>query len=118
MLDHHSSTAEGVSTTSALNPLFHEPARLAVLSALAPTEYVEFSTLLRITGVSKSALSKHLSALSDSGVIDVSQTASDKRGRRVALTTHGRSDFDSYLATLAIIVRNAQQQGGTARQAG
>lgn len=92
-----------------LNPLFHESARLAILSALAPAEYVEFSTLLQITGVSKSALSKHLSALSHASVVSISQGTTDKRGRRVALTAQGRSTFDSYLAHLEHIVRSARQ---------
>ncbi len=109
MVDPSNSTQERRIAASTLNPLFHEPARLAVLSALAPAEYVEFSTLLQLTGASKSALSKHLSTLSDAGVIDVSQATADKRGRRIALTFQGRSDFDSYLANLERIVRQARQ---------
>ena len=109
MPDRPSPTNGESSPVAALNPLFHEPARLALLSALAAAEYADFSALLRFTGVSKSALSKHLSALSDAGVVSVSQSAADKRGRRVALTQAGRSDFDAYLGTLETLVRNAQQ---------
>ncbi|HXH34191.1 MAG TPA: transcriptional regulator [Plantibacter sp.] len=93
----------------ALNPLFHEPARLVILSALAPAEYIDFAALLLITGVSKSALSKHLSALADAGMVDVGQTAADKRGRRVVLTGRGRAEFDVYLEALEAIVRNARR---------
>ena len=92
-----------------LNPLFHEPVRLKVLSALAPTQDMEFSTLVRLTGASKSALSKHLSALTDAGIVDVSQATADRRARRVALTVQGRTDFDSYLAALERIVRQARR---------
>lgn len=99
---------EAAFAPAALNPLFHEPARLAALSALAPAEYVEFATLLQITGVSKSALSKHLSALADAGVVEASRTDADKRGRRFSLTPQGRSDFNAYLGMLTRIVRNAQ----------
>ena len=63
-----------------LNPLFHEPARLAILSALTPAEYVEFAMLLHLTGVSKSAL-----------------------------TEPGRAAFDSYLLYLERIVQNARR---------
>lgn len=103
-----------ISPASALDPLFHEPARLAVLSALSPAEYVDVSTLLRLTGVSKSALSKHLSMLAGAGVVSVSQSASDKRGRRVALTPLGRASFTAYLAALTALVRDAQRPGAGA----
>ncbi|ROR80101.1 transcriptional regulator, ArsR family /transcriptional regulator [Plantibacter flavus] len=92
----------------ALNPLFHEPARLALLSALAPAEYADFASLLRITGVSKSALSKHLSALADAGVVEVGKSDTDRRGRRVALTMQGRAAFETYLDALTAIVRDAR----------
>ena len=94
--------------TDSLNPLFHEPARLAVLSVLAPAEYVEFATLLQLTGASKSALSKQLSALAAAGGGSVSPGASDKRGRRVALTSEGRVAFEAYLAQLERIVSQAR----------
>ncbi|MBD8100805.1 MULTISPECIES: transcriptional regulator [unclassified Plantibacter] len=93
----------------ALNPLFHEPARLALLSALAPAEYTDFASLLRITGVSKSALSKHLSALADAGVIEVGKSDTDRRGRRIALTMEGRVAFESYLDALDAIVQRARR---------
>lgn len=109
MCDESGSTPAKHAAATELNPLFHEPARLALLAALAPAEYVELSTLLQLTGASKSALSKHLSALSDAGVVEVSKGTRDKRGRRVVLTTEGRSAFNSYLAYLECIVRNARQ---------
>lgn len=99
---------EAAVTRPALNPLFHEPARLALLSALAPAEYADFASLLRITGVSKSALSKHLSALADSGVIDIGKSDTDRRGRRIALTAQGRAAFEAYLDALTAIVQHAR----------
>ncbi len=109
MFDASDSAPEADITASKLNPLFHEPVRLAVLSALAPSRYVEFSMLMQLTGASKSALSKHLSALADAGVIEVSQAPADKRARRVALSVQGRSDFGSYITNLERIVRQARQ---------
>lgn len=94
-----------------LDPLLHEPARLAVLAALAPTEYVEFSTLLRLIGVSKSALSKHVSALAAAGVVSVENSPTDGRVRRIALTEPGRLSFDAYLQRLEELVRTARGQG-------
>jgi len=99
---------ERASNRGPLNPLFHEPARLALLSALAPAADIEFSALLDLTGASKSGLSKHLSALAGAGVITVSPNESDRRGRRIALTPQGRAEFDAYLGRLEQIVRSAR----------
>lgn len=98
-----------------LDPLLHEPVRLSVLSALAPADYIEFSTLLRLVGVSKSALSKHVSALTDAGVVVVTNSPTDQRARRIALTEAGRESFDAYLRQLEEIVRAARGQAGGSR---
>ncbi len=102
-------TQDTATPRPALNPLFHEPARLALLSALAPAEYTDFASLLRITGVSKSALSKHLSALAEAGVVEVGKSDTDRRGRRIALTPEGRVAFESYLDALDAIVQRARR---------
>ena len=103
------SEAAGEDTAAVhLDPLLHEPVRLAVLAALAPADFIEFSALLGIVGVSKSALSKHVSALTDAGVVEVSNSPADKRARRIALTDAGRASFDDYLRRLEAIVRAAR----------
>lgn len=91
-----------------LDPLMHEPVRLAVLAALAPTDYIDYSALLRLVGVSKSALSKHVSALTDAGIVAVVSSPADKRARRISLTDAGRESFDAYLKRLEKIVRDAR----------
>lgn len=91
-----------------LDPLLHEPARLSILAALGPADYIEFSTLLRLIGISKSALSKHISALTDAGVVVVTSSPNDKRVQRVALSESGRESFDTYLRGLEEIVRSAR----------
>ncbi|WP_198671755.1 MarR family winged helix-turn-helix transcriptional regulator [Desertihabitans aurantiacus] len=97
---------EGASTS--LDPLLHEPARLTLLATLAPAEYVEFSALLRLVGVSKSALSKHVSALAEAGIVVVTNAPTDKRVRRIALSEQGRQSFDAYLRRLEQIVQSAR----------
>lgn len=93
-----------------LNPLLHEPARLAILAALAPAQYVEFSTLLKLVGVSKSSLSKHVSALADAGIIVVENSPADRRVRRLSLSEPGRESFNVYLQQLEDLVRSARGQ--------
>ncbi|MDN5704226.1 MAG: transcriptional regulator [Yaniella sp.] len=94
-----------------LDPLLHEPARLAILAALAPAEYVEFSTLLKLVGVSKSSLSKHISALADAGIITIENSPADRRVRRLSLSEPGRESFDVYLQQLEDLVRSARGLG-------
>ncbi|MBF4460503.1 transcriptional regulator [Pseudoclavibacter sp. VKM Ac-2867] len=91
-----------------LDPLLHEPVRLAILAALAPADYIDFSVLLGLVGVSKSALSKHVSALTEAGVVAVTNSPADRRARRIALTGTGRESFDAYLRRLEEIVRSAR----------
>jgi len=104
-----SDTAGGDAVPLRLDPLLHEPVRLTVLSALAPADYIEFSALLSLVGVSKSALSKHVSALTDAGVVVVTNSPTDKRARRIALSEAGRESFDAYLRRLEEIVRSARR---------
>lgn len=94
--------------SSRLDPLLHEPARLSILAALSPAEYIDFSTLLRLVDTSKSALSKHLSALAEAGVVTVSTSPTDGRVRRIALSDRGRESFNAYLRRLDEIVRSAR----------
>lgn len=91
-----------------LDPLLHEPVRLTVLAVLAPADYVEISALRGLIGVSKSALSKHISALTDAGVVVVTSSPTDRRARRIALSDAGREAFDAYLRRLEEIVRSAR----------
>lgn len=95
-----------------LDPLLHEPARLTILAALAPAEYIDFSALLGLVGLSKSALSKHVAALAEAGVVVVTRSPADKRVRRIALSESGRESFDTYLRRLEEIVRLARGRGG------
>lgn len=103
-----SEAPEGDAVAVRLDPLLHEPVRLAVLAALAPTDYIEFSALLGLVGVRKSALSKHVSALTEAGVVVVTNSPADKRVRRIALSEAGRESFDAYLRRLEQIVRSAR----------
>ena len=77
-----------------LNRLVHEPARLAILSALSACESADFLFLQRITGLSKGNLSSHLVRLEDGGLVTVTKEFVDRVPRTVAaLTPLGRELF-------------------------
>jgi DNA-binding transcriptional ArsR family regulator len=56
---------------ASLNRVVHEPARLAILTALAACDKADFIFLLNITGLTKGNLSSHLSKLEQAGLIEI-----------------------------------------------
>lgn len=95
-----------------IDPFLHTPARLSVLSLLAPADWVRFSFLRESIGTSDSALSKQLSALEDAGYLQLRKDRGTGRGTgrgtSVRLTDVGRTAFDSYLQTLEQLVARSR----------
>lgn len=86
-----------------LDPLIHEIARLRICATLAATTAVEAQALKEVTGLSDSALSKHLRRLADADYI--SQTLGTSRGPGrprtwVSLTERGHAAYARHLAAL------------------
>lgn len=76
---------------AALNKLIHEPARLAILTALSACESADFLFLGRLTGLSKGNLSSHLSKLEEAQLVNIEkQFIGKKPNTVVALTENGR----------------------------
>jgi DNA-binding MarR family transcriptional regulator len=61
--------------------LIHAQARLRVCAALDPVREIEFGALLTLTDMSKSALSKHLTALAEAGYLTQRRAVRDTRQR-------------------------------------
>lgn len=80
-----------------LDKTIHEPARLAICTALAACERADFVYLQRLTGLSKGNLSAHLRKLEDAGVVEVSKGFDGRIPRtQAALTPEGRQAFIDY----------------------
>lgn len=74
-----------------LNRLLHEPARLALMTALSSCESADFLFLQRITGLTKGNLSSHLSKLEEAGFILITKQFVGKiPNTQIALTDSGR----------------------------
>ncbi len=85
--------------------LIHAPARLRICAALDPVREVEFSALLTLLDISKSALSKHISVLADAGYVAQRRAVRDTRQRVwLRLTETGRSAYRGHVAALHRIV--------------
>lgn len=57
-----------------LNRLLHEPARLAIMTALASCASADFVFLQSLTGLSKGNLSSHLSKLEEAGLVQIQKS--------------------------------------------
>jgi len=80
-----------------LNKLLHEPARLALMTALSSCESADFLFLQRITGLTKGNLSSHLSKLEEAGYVLISKQFIGKLpNTQVGLTEVGREAIHTH----------------------
>jgi DNA-binding transcriptional ArsR family regulator len=91
------SQEEGLPSILTLDRMVHEPARLAILSALSAAEEIDFLFLLKLTNLSKGNLSSHTQKLEEAGYL---QTIKVFRGRTPAtsfrITKEGRTALENY----------------------
>lgn len=89
--------------------LIHAPVRLRICAALDPVREIEFSALLDLLDLSKSALSKHISTLADAGYVTQRRAVRDTRQRVwLHLTDTGRTAYRGHVAALRRIVGDAR----------
>jgi DNA-binding MarR family transcriptional regulator len=95
---------------SALDRLVHEPARLAILTALSACRTADFIYLQALTAVSKGNLSNHLQKLSEGGLVAIEK---GYRGRvpqtTISLTAEGRAAIVEHWRQLEALRAEAQQ---------
>ena len=104
-----------------LDRLFHERARLGIVTSLAGNpDGLAFSELKRLCGLTDGNLNRHLSALEEAGYVAIEK--SQGRGRPVTmcrLTPTGHERFLAYLAALETALREgtrAAANGPTLRE--
>src|SRR5436305_15226664 len=96
----------------------HDPARLAILTALSACERADFLFLLRITGLTKGNLSSHLSKLEEAGLVEIEKRFVQKKTQAlVSLSDAGRGAVESYWREMEEIRASAArwpaQSGGS-----
>lgn len=95
---------------AALDRLIHEPARLAILTALSACQSADFLYLQRLTGLTKGNLSGHLSKLEAAGLVHIDkQFVKKKPNTLVALTDEGRLAIERHWQKLEQLRNGAQQ---------
>ena len=93
-----------------LDKLVHEPARLAILTALSACSSADFLFLQRLTGLTKGNLSTHLSKLEEENLVQIEKRFIGKRPNTlVRLTKKGRTATEHHWQQLESLRKDAQQ---------
>lgn len=97
--------------TEALEKIFHEPNRLAIMSALCGAEKgLSFSELREQCKLTDGNLNRHLKVLEESAAIRISKRFFKNKPRTtVTLSKTGLRRFEDYLAALQQVLETAQQ---------
>jgi len=97
-------------TLAHLDRLIHEPARLAILTALAECKSADFTYLLSLTGLTNGNLSQHLTKLETGGLVVIEKTFARKMPRTVVrLSPEGRRSLDQHWRWLEQMRRSARR---------
>ena len=80
-----------------LDRLIHEPARLAILTALSACQSADFLFLQRLTALSKGNLSSHLSKLEEGRLVKIEKGYAGKMPTTtLSLTKKGRAEIERH----------------------
>ena len=110
-------TVESNSPYEALERIFHEPNRLAIMSALAASrDGLAFTELKDICGLTDGNLNRHLKVLEDDGAVRIEKKFVDVKPRTtVFVSTTGIERFSEYLEALSHVLKKAQNSVGVER---
>ncbi|MBV8727356.1 MAG: transcriptional regulator [Candidatus Eremiobacteraeota bacterium] len=99
-----------VSAFASLERVFHERGRLAICSALVAEDAgLSFRQLQSACGLTDGNLNRHLHALAELGIIEMSRKTGQGRPQTiVTITETGRDRFLAYIDALEEIVRRVQ----------
>ena len=91
-----------------LDRLIHEPARLAILTALSACESADFLFLKRLTGLSDGNLSSHVTKLEEAGLVEIKKQFLDKKpSTQIQITQPGMLAIEKHWEQLSSIKKNA-----------
>lgn len=92
-----------------LDRIFHEKARLGILTSLASQpDGVSFSQLRQLCGLTDGNLSRHIQVLEEANIVSVTKGFDKKRPLTLcSLTDLGRERFLQYLAILEQVLQGA-----------
>lgn len=104
-------TEQRISAALKLNPLIHERARLAILSALGAHGQLTFNELKSMTGATDGNLSTHTNKLVDAGYLSASKGVLGRRKRtNYSITPYGKQALFDYLDELEKLMGDVRGQ--------
>jgi DNA-binding MarR family transcriptional regulator len=93
-----------------LDKLVHEPARLAIMTALSACQSADFLFLQQLTGLTKGNLSSHLIKLEEATFVQIDkQFVGKKPNTQIGLTEKGRQAIERHWQLLENLRQDAQQ---------
>ncbi|MDD9903024.1 MAG: transcriptional regulator [Rhodospirillaceae bacterium] len=94
-----------------LDRVFHEKARLGMLTSLAAhPKGLAFGELKQLCGLTDGNLSRHLKVLEDAGLVEIRKGYEKNRPHTACrLTRNGRKRFFEYLSVLETVLRDASR---------
>ncbi len=97
-------------STDALERVFHEPNRLAILSAVCATPRgLAFTELKKVCRLTDGNHNRHLKVLEDAGAIRIKKAFVDDKPRTtVVMSPEGLKRFGEYLAALSEVLEKAK----------
>ncbi len=95
----------------ALERLFHEPNRLAIMSSLVGSAGLSFGEVKETCGLTDGNLSRHLKTLEEAGVVRIEKTFVNRRPRTtVYLSDEGKQRFLQYIDALEQVLKQAAER--------
>lgn len=95
-----------------LDKLIHEPARLAIMTALSACTSADFTFLQQLTGLTKGNLSSHLSKLEEAHFITIEKRFIGKTPNTlISLTHQGQQAIDHHWQLLESLRKGASDLG-------
>ncbi len=95
----------------ALEKIFHEPNRLAIMSTLCASDKgMAFTELKDACGLTDGNLNRHLKTLREASAVTIDKAFVDNKPRTtVALSKTGLDRFTEYLAALSDVLKTAKK---------
>ncbi|MDH3621596.1 MAG: transcriptional regulator [Gammaproteobacteria bacterium] len=98
-------TAGAAITIPEIDYLLHEPARLRLLAFLAVVKRVDFTYLLKLSGLSRGNLSVQMNKLADARLVKIEKSFRDNRPRTIyQLTARGTNALREYKKNMKAIL--------------
>src|SRR3954454_1972246 len=106
------SSSEGRFAYDGLDRVIHERARLSILTSLVTNpKGVTFNDLKQLCSLTDGNLSRHLSVLEGSKMVEILKQQDQNRPQTLCrITASGRNRYLAYLSTLELVIQDATKE--------